>query len=141
MKVSFSHNDAEISLRPATQGDFNFAFDAKHDAMRAHVEAKWGWDEDFQRALHTTRWGEKPWFVIERNGLPIGTVSLHWKPTYLRFGEFYVLSTYRGLGIGGDLLKEILVSADTQQIETQLEVLKWNPVRTLYERHGFEYQS
>jgi GNAT superfamily N-acetyltransferase len=84
----------------------------------------------------TRRAGEK-----KRNGLPIGTVSLHWKPTYLRFGEFYVLSTYRGLGIGGDLLKEILVSADTQQIETQLEVLKWNPVRTLYERHGFEYQS
>jgi GNAT superfamily N-acetyltransferase len=141
MKINFQHNGAEISLRPATQGDFNFAFDAKRDAMRAHVEAKWGWDEDFQRTLHTTRWGEKPWFVIERACVPIGTVSLHWRPTHLRLGEFYVLAAHRGQGIGGLLLTEILALVDAREMPTQLEVLKWNPARSLYERQGFKHDS
>jgi GNAT superfamily N-acetyltransferase len=141
MKIRFQHNGAEISLRPVTQGDFNFAFDAKRDAMSAHVEAKWGWDEDFQRALHATRWGEKPWFIIERNGLAIGTVSLHWKPTHLRFGEFYLLAAQRGRGIGGRVLTEVLAAADARAMPMQLEVLKWNPARTLYERHRFEMIS
>jgi GNAT superfamily N-acetyltransferase len=141
MKICFQHNGAEISLRPATQGDFNFAFDAKCDAMRPHIETKWGWDEDFQRTLHTTRWNEKPWFIIERDAQPIGTVSLHWKPTHLRFGEFYLLSAHRGRGIGGRLLPTILAEADERAMPTQLEVLKWNPARTLYERHGFEMIS
>jgi GNAT superfamily N-acetyltransferase len=141
MKIVIQHNGAEISLRPATQGDFNFAFDAKCNAMRAHIEAKWGWDEDFQRELHTTRWGEKPWFVIERDGLSIGTISLHWKPTHLRFGEFYLLSAYRERGIGGQLLTEILTEADECAVPTHLEVLKWNPARSLYVRHGFKHDS
>jgi RimJ/RimL family protein N-acetyltransferase len=141
MKLRFQHDHAEISLRPATQGDFNFAFEVKCDAMRAHIEAKWLWDESFQLALHTTRWGEKPWFIIERDAQPIGTVSLHWLPTHLRFGEFYLPAKVRGRGIGNQVLTAVLQEANLRALETRLEVLKWNPARSLYERHGFEIVS
>ena len=141
MSLRFQHDGAEISLRPATQGDFDWAFDVKCDAMRTHIEAKWAWDEAFQLALHETRWNEKPWFVIALAAAPIGTISLHWLPTHLRIGEFYLRNTHRGRGIGGRLLTKILEQCDAQHREVRLEALRWNPVQNLYARHGFKIVS
>ena len=109
--------------------------------MRAHIEVKWPWDETVQRALHATRRAEKPWFIIERDAKPIGTVSLHWLPTDLRLGEFYLPTTYRGQGTGGEVLTAVLQEANLRAMEARLEVLKWNPARSLYGRHGFEIVS
>jgi len=130
-----------ILLRPAATEDVEFAFEAKRDAIGPHVAARWGWDEAFQRALHQRRWREKPWQVIVVDEKPVGTVSVDVQPTHLQFGEFYILQPYRGRGLGTRVLLEALQLADTQHLETRLEYLKWNPVATLYARHGFRIVS
>lgn len=128
-------------LRPASEDDFEFAFEAKRDALGPHVAAKWGWNEELQRQTHRVRWDEKPWQVILLGAESIGTVSIHWQQTHLQFGEFYLLSAYRGRGTGSSLLKEVLSEADRRGVETRLEWLKWNPVGSLYLRHGFRVTS
>lgn len=45
--------------------------------MGPHIKVEWGWDEEFQRNVHGTRWQEKPWFVMEYHGKDVGTISLH----------------------------------------------------------------
>jgi ribosomal protein S18 acetylase RimI-like enzyme len=105
--------------------------------MGPHIKAKWGWDEVFQLKTHRIRWSEKPWQIILLNGEPIGTVSIHWQETHLQFGEFYLLSAYRGRGVGSSVLDDVLVEADKRSVESRLEYLKWNPVASLYKRHGF----
>src|SRR6185369_628850 len=124
------------SLRPVREDDFEFAFEAKRDAMGPHITAKWGWNEELQLKMHQIRWSEKPWQIILLGDVAIGTVSANWQRTHLQFGEFYVLSAYRGKGLGSSILKDTLAEADRRDIEVRLEYLKWNPVASLYQRHG-----
>ena len=124
-------------LRAVRPDDFAFAFSAKSDAMRAHIEAHWGWDEAFQLSHHQKRWKEKPWQIIVFDEQAIGTVSIDFLPSHLQFGEFYLLKAFRSQGIGSQILAETLKIADAKRLETRLEYLKWNPVASLYARHGF----
>jgi RimJ/RimL family protein N-acetyltransferase len=129
------------TLRAATDRDFEFAFQAKKNALGSHISARWGWDEEYQRSVHKQRWSEKPWFVVMLGDQPIGTVSIHELPELTRFGEFYLLDSFRGQGLGTTILAEFLESCDRSNRSVRLEYLKWNPVGSLYKRHGFEVVS
>jgi len=124
-------------LRPALAEDFEFAFETKRDAIGPHVTARWGWDEAFQREHHQKRWREKPWQIVVIDQKAVGTASVDVQPTHLQFGEFYILQHYRGQGLGTRVLTQALQLADDRNLETRLEYLKWNPVASLYARHGF----
>jgi len=127
----------KYALRPARADELHFAFEAKRDAMGPHVKVRWGWDEGFQFQHHLQRWTEKPWQIICVDGEPVGTVSIDFQPTHLQFGEFYILGSHRGQGLGGAVLRDALLEADARNTQTRLEYLKWNPVASLYARHGF----
>jgi GNAT superfamily N-acetyltransferase len=127
----------EIGLRPAQEHDFNFAYEAKKLALGPHVEAHWSWNDEFQLGLHQQRWSERPWFVMELEGVPIGTVSIERHEDHIRFGEFYLLPSHQRCGIGSAVLHRILAQADEHHLPVALEYLKWNPVGSLYRRHGF----
>ncbi len=129
------------TLRPATNTDFEFAFEAKKDALGPHISARWGWDEAYQRSVHKQRWTEKPWFIVMLDAEPVGTVSIDDQPDFIRFGEFYLLSPFRRKGLGSTVLSEFLGSCDRARRSVKLEYLKWNPVVSLYKRHGFEVVS
>ena len=128
-------------IRTARPDEFDFSFEAKRDAMGPHIKAKWGWDEDFQRAHHARRWSERSWSIISLEDKRIGTIALDWKPTHLQLGEFYILANYRNRGHGSTILQLVLAQADARSLETRLEFLKWNPVGGLYRRHGFREVS
>ena len=98
--------------------------------------AHWG-DEALQLRLHRERFAGKPFFRIVWRGKDIGTVSLMRLADHVRFGEFYLLAAYQRCGIGGAILRHCLALSDTQGMPVRLEYLKWNPVGTLYRRHGF----
>ncbi len=126
-----------LELHPAEQSDFEFAFEAKREALGPHVEAKWGWDDAYQRGIHRTRWGERPWSIIRLDAQSIGTVSVDETASRIRFGEFYLLPRRQGQGIGSQVLAKTLARADVLSVPVELEYLKWNPVGSLYARHGF----
>ena len=126
-----------FTLRAAAPDEVDLAFAIKREAMGPHIVAKWGWDEAFQREHHGRQWVQKPWQFICIGSTSVGTVSIHWKPDHLRFGEFYIVGNHRGQGLGSLVLVGALREADARKLETRLESLKWNPVRSLYERHGF----
>lgn len=126
------------SLRPASESDCEFAFLAKKDAMGHHISARWGWDEEYQRSIHEQRWSEKPWHIVMLGEEPIGTVSIHEQPEFIRLGEFYLLGAFRRRGLGTSILTEFLARCDASRRIVKLEYLKWNPVGSLYERHGFK---
>lgn len=127
-----------IALRPAVEADCQFAFEAKRHALGPHIMVRWAWDEAWQLALHRRRWLERPWSIIEAAGVPIGTLSLAEKSDHIQFGEFYLLPAFQGQGVGGRLLGEVTAHADGARLPIHLEYLKWNPVGSLYRRHGFE---
>ena len=127
-----------IKLREVSDKDFDFAFEAKRQAMGPHIITKWSWDESYQLALQLERWSEKPWFIILMNDKPIGTVSIQHYETYVRFGEFYLYSQFQNQGIGTKVLQEFLIQCDRDSQKVVLEYLKWSPVGSLYKRNGFK---
>ena len=87
--------------------------------------------------MHKERFDEKPFFKIIRDGCEIGTLSLMRDTDHLRFGEFYLLPAHQRQGHGTRVLRHCLALADEQALPVELEYLKWNPVGSLYRRHGF----
>jgi GNAT superfamily N-acetyltransferase len=117
--------------------DHEFSFRVKADAMGPHIKRRWGWDEQFQRNVHDQKLRAKPFSLIALDGRAIGTVSFERLSDHLQFGEFYILSEFRGEGIGSRVLMHCLSLADEMHLPMLLEHLLWNPVGSLYRRHGF----
>ncbi|MFC5757865.1 GNAT family N-acetyltransferase [Rhizobium sp. GCM10022189] len=137
MKVPDLPPNLAFQLLTPTAEEFEFSFQAKKQAIGPHIIKQWGWDEKYQREVHAQRLREKPFCQIELNGRPIGTLSLQMLPEYMRFGEFYLIDGFRGLGIGSKILAHCLEIADDEDVSVRLEYLLWNPVGSLYRRYGF----
>lgn len=119
-------------------GDIAFAFEAKRAAMGPHIIKRWPWDEAFQRDLHERHYSEKPFFEIRRSEQRLGTLSLQRQSDHVRFGEFYLFPEHQRQGVGSTILAHCLAVADSLQLPVRLEYLHWNPVGSLYRRHGFK---
>ncbi len=138
MTIELSDLSSEIRFCPLSpKADFELSFQIKKSAMGPIIMQKWAWDEAYQRNIHRQRLNEKPFYFIQRNNRTIGTLSLLCLETYVRFGEFYLLSELHRQGLGTKTLQHCLALTDEACLPVRLEYLKWNPVGTLYERHGF----
>jgi ribosomal protein S18 acetylase RimI-like enzyme len=126
-----------ISLRPASDLDFEFAFQVKKDALGPYIEQVWGWDETFQRRFHLNDWAQRRPEIVECDGQAVGTLDVVRHPDHLYIGDFYLLPSHQRRGIGSALLSRVLRQADRAKLPVRLEFLKVNPVRSLYERHAF----
>lgn len=122
---------------PRTADAEGFAFEAKRAAMGPHITRRWPWDEAFQRSLHQRRFEEKPFFQVRQGRQAIGTLSFQLAADHVRFGEFYLFPAYQGRGFGSAILRHCLAVADGHGLPVRLEHLHWNPVGSLYRRHGF----
>jgi len=129
-----------IVLRPADEADRTFSWAVKEAALRPYVEAVWGWDESEQRAFHRRDWESSRPDIILLDGKPVGTIAIHrevgtggcW-----HFGEFYILPEFQRRGIGTRVLHDLIREAASAGFGLRLEVIRINPAKRLYDRHGF----
>ena len=129
-----------ITLRPATEADRAFSWAVKEAALRPYVEAVWGWDEDEQRAFHRRDWETAPPDIILQDGAPVGTIAVHREVCAERcwhFGEFYILPEFQRRGLGTRVLLDLIRESASAGCGLRLEVIKINPAKRLYDRHGF----
>ncbi|MDP2329119.1 MAG: GNAT family N-acetyltransferase [Reyranella sp.] len=87
--------------------------------------------------LHADRFRDKPFHRVLHDGKAVGTVSLMCLDDCARFGEFYLFPEFQRHGVGSRILRHCLDIADALTLPVRLEYLKWNPVGSLYRRHGF----
>jgi GNAT superfamily N-acetyltransferase len=133
MKIDASR----LSRRDAADVDRVLAYDIKKAALRAYVEPIWGWDESFQVEFHRKDWAEvRPQF-IRMDGREIGTIEIRRNSGSFHLGEFYLLPEFQRQGIGSHFLSQLTVRADDEGIPVRLDVIRINPVQTLYRRFGF----
>ncbi len=116
---------------------FEFAFAVKKEALGPYVVSRWGWNEELQRKTHAERWTARRFFRIVRDGASVGTVSIDEAADHLMLAEFYILPPFQRQGIGTEVLRRILSEAQAKRLPVRLQFLKWNPVASLYKRHGF----
>ena len=75
--------------------------------------------------------------AIVRGGETLGTVCLRRSDGSLRLDEFYLLPQWQRGGLGTRILRHCLSLADAERLPVSLQHLAWNPVASLYRRHGF----
>jgi GNAT superfamily N-acetyltransferase len=127
----------KISLRAACDEDFAFARDVYFTTMRWIVESLFGWDqvreeENFARffKLDEAR-------IITADGRSVGWIQEQIDDTSINLGFLYVMQEMQRRGIGTQVLRMLLARAANQSKAITLAVVKINPARQFYERHGF----
>jgi GNAT superfamily N-acetyltransferase len=123
--------------RPATESDRGFAYEVKRAALGPYVEQVWGWDEAVQRAFHAREWDARRTDIIVIDGEDAGTVQFVRREADYLLGEFYLLPRFHRQGAGSRLMRRMLATADAEGLPVTLQVIKINPAKALYERHGF----
>lgn len=127
----------EISLRQATQNDYDFLYELVKTTMREYVEPIWGWDEEWQRVYFQEHFDPDQVQIIVLGSQDIGAVSVEIKPEEHFLARLYLRPDYQRRGIGTHLLRSILGQAFAQGLPVTLQVLKGNPAKRLYERLDF----
>jgi GNAT superfamily N-acetyltransferase len=126
-----------LTTRPATESDRGFAYEVKRAALGPYVEQVWGWDEPLQQTFQARSWEAGRPDIIVLDGEDAGTVQFVRRQADYLLGEFYLLPRYHRRGVGARLLRQMLDRADAEGVGVALQVIKINPARNLYERHGF----
>ena len=137
----------DLAMRPAQAADEDFLFEL-YRGTRAEEMAAWGWDEAQQQiflsmqfkgqSAHYAQYSNIDHRIILDGDRSIGRIFLSWLEGVMILVDIALLPEYRGRGIGGALIKELLGEAERTGKTVQLHVLKSNRAQNLYRRFGFE---
>jgi GNAT superfamily N-acetyltransferase len=129
------------ALRPAGRADEEAMYSLHRDAMRAHIDAIWGWNEEWQRAHFAAHYAPARNAIIVRCGAmaeDIGRISLtrHWRKIFLR--DIELAAHARNHGVGSAIVAAVLQLARAESRCVELLVLHRNPAQRLYARLDFK---
>jgi ribosomal protein S18 acetylase RimI-like enzyme len=136
-----------ISLRTAAANESEFLIRV-YASTRAEEMAAWGWNPAqqagfIQMQFHARRRGYAASYpsaetsVIFLNDVPVGSLTTFRSSSEFRVLDISLLSEYRGLGIGGELIGILISEAVHLKCTIRLSVVRGNRAARLYERLGF----
>jgi len=129
----------EVSLRPATADDSEFAYRATRDTMREYVLATWGaWNDEEVRRRSSENIADGCTQIIELEHTAIGIHVVEREPDSIRLLQIFILPGYQRRGIGSQLIERLLAEARSARLPLRLRVLRVNPAFALYQRMGFK---
>jgi ribosomal protein S18 acetylase RimI-like enzyme len=130
----------DVTLRAATAADSDFAYRVVERTMREYVTRTWGsWAEADTRANTAADALAGRSQIIEVGASPAGLLRFDRQPTHLQLDQLYILPEHQRQGIGAQVLGIILAQAAHAPV--RLRVLRVNPAKAFYERHGFKVVS
>ena len=127
----------QISVRPATREDYDFFWWLHRVTMKPYVEKTWGWDEQWQAQHFRDHFDPTTREIIECDGVLIGCISVERREHCIFLSVIKIVPDHQNQGIGTKLIRALLNEADGRGAPVELQVLKVNPARRLYERLGF----
>jgi ribosomal protein S18 acetylase RimI-like enzyme len=136
-----------VRLRPVTLEDETFLREL-FATTRADELALMGWDEqqkelfiamqfNAQSQQYAMSYPQANHSVILLDEVSIGRQIINRGPSEFTLVDIALLPTYRGAGIGTQLIENLLREAASARKSVTLNVWHSNPARNLYERMGF----
>lgn len=125
-------------LRDARESDFDFAYRVTETTMREYAEKTWGaWPEERVRTTLRADIASGTLQIILVAGEPAGLYRVVRHDAHLQLDQLYLLPAFQGAGTGALLLTRLLEQASAEGLPVHLRVLRVNPAKRFYERHGF----
>jgi GNAT superfamily N-acetyltransferase len=132
----------EISLRTATAADGEFAYEVLERTMKGYAVATWGrWLEAEARAETRSDAGAGRSQIIEVNSASAGLLRVDRFPSHFQVEQLFLLAEYQKQGVGSQVLRAVLSEAHGRGVPVRLRVLRINPAKRFYDRHGFRVVS
>jgi ribosomal protein S18 acetylase RimI-like enzyme len=136
-----------VHLRPAIDADREFLL-ALYGSVRAEELAMVTWEEGQREAFVRMQFDAQDseyrrinpngtFDVIELQGRPVGRLYVDRRPTEIRIVDISLLPEFRGAGIGGGLLDELMREAAASGRRLTIHVEITNRAERLYSRLGF----
>jgi len=98
-----------FEARQAVAADVEFARQLHHAAYYDVVIAQFGhWDKGQQDRFFLAKWDPPKTRIIERDGIPIGTIRIDQSDDHVFLSEIQILPVHQGQGIGSMLIREVL---------------------------------
>jgi len=129
---------AQITRRPASKQDLEMIYRILRASLGPYIEQTWGKLDDLaqrKRFDEVTRVEDHS--IVELQRRPIGCLCFGQSDVEFRLIRLLIRPEFQRLGLGTQILKEVLALADDRRLPVRLRVLRVNPARRLYERHGF----
>lgn len=151
-KQSKSFEPDEVSLRAVTKADTEFLFRVYTGTRDEEMQAT-GWSEeekekflrnqfDAQQKHYKFYYSKARFDIILFRNQPIGNMYVDRGSKEMLGVDISILPEYRSKGIGGFLIRELLVEAERKGVPFNIQVLKNNSkALKLYERMGFVYDG
>jgi len=128
-----------VTLRPATKADSEFARSVHHRAYHDVVVRQFGvWDEATQDKFFQDGWNNPGHEIVYFDGVPCGYVRYERLEDEIRGHELVLLPEYQGKGIGSFLLSKMIQEATEHNFTVTLQVLTKNRASELYLKLGFK---
>ena len=123
-----------FELRPATSQDLDFARELTCKTMlRYYIQHDLLWQDE---AFDVAWAGRENWLIV-RDDVRLGYVSLSRDARALYIRELHVLEAFRGQGAGSWAIDQVLAMASKERRPAlRLTVFENNPAKALYERKG-----
>ena len=127
---------SKLSFRKATSHDVAFLYELRLKTMGEHLAIA---GIAMNKAKHMARIEEafSDSNLILYKGDPIGLIKLGIVAGNLHIRQFQIMPYAQNKGIGSQVLKVIKAQGMKLNRNISLNVLLQNPVKTLYEKHGF----
>ncbi len=90
-----------------------------------------------QQMHYRAAFADAAWLIVESGGAPVGRLYTDERPGSVHLIDISLLPEWRGRGLGGAILSDLIADAAARDLAVSLQVLKVNPARRLYERLGF----
>ena len=135
-----------VVLRPAGPEDEPFLFRVYASGREEELAAT-GWDDaqklaflemQYRAQSVSYRSNLESWYdVIVVDGLDAGRILVDRSDSSISVADIGLLPEYRGRGIGGGLMQDVLDEAARARLPVRLYVEQFNPAIRLYQRLGF----
>jgi ribosomal protein S18 acetylase RimI-like enzyme len=128
-----------IQLREASNSHLELTFEIKKQSIKPYVEELWGWDEQLQRQLHIKSFNPADISLIDYKGQTIGFTVIKETDEAIFVHNILIMSKFQNLGIGKQLMNDVITKSTSVQKPIRLQVFKINEkALRFYKTSGFE---
>ncbi|HEY4300522.1 MAG TPA: GNAT family N-acetyltransferase [Candidatus Didemnitutus sp.] len=126
-----------FTTRPAQPEDCEWLFALKCATMQSYVKEVFGWDEADQRERFEEAFDPAAKRIIRIDGNDVGMVEVRDRDEHRYLAQLEILPAFQNRGLGAAVVADVIAEATRDRRHVELQVLRPNPARRLYERLGF----
>ena len=127
-----------FKLRPASSGDFRFAWSLYRDLMKPRTVELLAWNEPGQKHVVELALAQEGTSIIVIDELDAGWLQVDESLDSIYLGQLYLVSPFQNCGVGTAIVGSLKDKARRAGKALTLDVMKNNRARTLYRRLGFQ---